>query len=195
MPGAAGRSCAKRRSGDASQGWAGAAGTSIGAQLVRPDIRQSSSFDSLPRSRTSTTPAIAKDSTRAKPISAAVRRSSLSRSFWYRLRIGPLQRPARLDHRIDGTATDEDLASPASALPFCLSDPPVWESLHQNAVPDNAPAGQDPFAGNEWGLQLVRPARPASCARRLGPTRAAPPRRSTARAAARPRAGRARRPR
>src|SRR5271154_2240114 len=74
----------------------GCGGTSIGAQLVRPDIRQSSSLDSAPRSRTSTIPAIASDSTTTKPISAAVLRSSVSRSsFSKRLFIGRRRGPRR----------------------------------------------------------------------------------------------------
>jgi hypothetical protein len=55
-------------------------GTSIGAQFVRPDIRQSSSRDRSLSSRTSRTPAIANAKIMIKPISAADLRSSASRS-------------------------------------------------------------------------------------------------------------------
>jgi hypothetical protein len=46
-------------------------GVSIGAQLVRPDIRQSSSADFWRSSRTSHTPAMASAKMMINPISAA----------------------------------------------------------------------------------------------------------------------------
>lgn len=52
----------------------------MGAQLLRPDIKQSSIVDSLIRPRTNTTPTIAKLSTMINPISAAVRLASASGS-------------------------------------------------------------------------------------------------------------------
>src|SRR6266568_4480803 len=55
-------------------------GTSIGAQLRRPAMRQSSRLAFLPSSRTSTTPAIARTRITINPISAAVRRAASSSS-------------------------------------------------------------------------------------------------------------------
>jgi len=60
-------------------------GVSIGAQLVRPDIRQSSSADFSLSSRTSHTPAIANARMMINPISAAdLRWSASSSPFWDR---------------------------------------------------------------------------------------------------------------
>ena len=64
-------------------------GTSIGAQLVRPDIRQSSIRDRSLSSRTSTTPAIASAKMMINPISAADLRWSVSSSRSDRLSICP----------------------------------------------------------------------------------------------------------